>query len=91
MSSLHYSPDFQHPDTRVPVCFVWDADEELLWLEPCESLCDEWNLTELEYEETEMLCKQWGEHTCASAAEANRMIAGRYPKLTGENVYFSED
>lgn len=35
MSTELYSPDFQHPDTGVPVCFVLDEASELIWMEPC--------------------------------------------------------
>ena len=40
-----YSPDFQHPDTGVPICFVLDLDAEILWLEPCEVVCEQWDLS----------------------------------------------
>ena len=69
-----YSPDFQHPDTSVPICFVLDLDAEILWLEPYEVVCEQWDISEADYEETERLCKLWGEHSCCSVAEANRKI-----------------
>lgn len=85
------SPDFQHPDTGVPICFVWDAASELLWLEPCDDVCEQWSVSPGEYEETVGLCKLWGEHSCSSAAEANRIIQSRYPDLLEDGVYFPED
>lgn len=91
MANVLYSPDFQHPDTGVPICFVWDEAAELLWMEPCETSCEQWDVSEYEYEETSALCKQWGEHACGSPAEANRLIQSRYPGIIDEGVYFSED
>ena len=90
MSDTIYSPDFQHPDTGVPIWFVWSVTEELLWLEPCESLCQQWEVSENEYQETVTLCKLWGEHTCRSAIEANRIIQERYPDILEDGVYFPE-
>ena len=86
-----YSPDYQHPDTGVPICFVWDMASELLWLEPCETACDQWDVPESEYQETETLCKLWGEHVCGSAAEANRLIHFQFPDAFEEGICFLED
>lgn len=91
MSMERYTPDFQHPDTGVPVCFVLDEASELIWMEPCDAVCEQWDISEEAYAETETLCKQWGEHPCASAAEANRMITEKYPEIADDGVYFSED
>lgn len=91
MSNTRYSADFQHPDTGVPICFAWDEAAEILWLEPCEAVCEQWGVPENEYEETAVLCKLWGEHACGSAAEANRLIQSRYPGVLDEGVCFAED
>ena len=85
-----YSPDFQHPDTGVPICFVLDLEAEILWLEPCEVVCEQWDISEADYEETERLCKLWGEHSCYSIAEANPLIRSRYNEAFEDGVCFSE-
>lgn len=86
-----YSPDFQHPDTGVPICFVWDTEAELLWLEPCGAPIEQRNIPKHKYDETYALCKLLGEHTCGSAAEANRLIRSLYPWAFENGVCFSED
>ena len=80
MNDILKSSDFQHPDTGVPICFVWDGVAELLWQEPCEEVCEQWDL-----------CKRWGERACASPAEANRIIQSCYPELMEDGIYFPED
>lgn len=91
MNDILKSSDFQHPDTGVPICFVWDGVAELLWQEPCEEVCEQWDVPLSEYNETVDLCKQWGERACASPAEANRIIQSCYPELMEDGIYFPED
>lgn len=67
------------------------AVAELLWQEPCEEVCEQWDVPLSEYNETVVLCKQWGERACASLAEANRIIQSCYPELMEDGIYFPED
>lgn len=91
MNDILKSSDFQHPDTGVPICFVWDGVAELLWQEPCEEVCEQWDVPSSEYNETVDLCKQWGERACAFPAEANRIIQSGNPELMEDGIYFPED
>lgn len=93
MNSQLYSMDFQHPETAVPCVFMFDEAEELISLEPCEPLCDQWGIDRNEepYRETLALCDEWGKHRCSSVKEANRMIRKSFPDAWDDGVYFQED
>lgn len=88
-----YSPDFQHPDTGIPVCFAYDEEQEMLSLEPCESICDEWGVstTSESYRATEDACRRWNSRSCSSAMEANRIIRDEFPDAWADEVYFDEE
>lgn len=88
-----YSADFQHPETAVPCVFAFDIVEELISLEPCDTLCDQWGINKngSEYQETEALCAGWGKHRCSSAKEANRIIKKSFPDAWDDGVYFTEE
>lgn len=91
--AILYSPDFQHPDTGIPVCFAFDEEQEMLFLEPCEHICDEWGIstTSDSYSETLAACRNWSGKSCSSTAEANRVIRAEFPDAWDDEVFFDED
>lgn len=91
--SILYSSDFQHPDTGIPVCFMFDEEQETLSLEPCEHTCDEWGVSTMSesYSATATACRRWGSRSCSSAAEANRIIRDEFPDAWTDEVFFDEE
>lgn len=93
--SLRYStPDFQHPETGVPVAFIFDEDQKILTIELCEPLLDQWNMREEQSDlimETELCCKRFGERFCEGIDEANAIIERRYADAWLDGVCFFSD
>lgn len=71
---------FDHA-TGVPCAFVLDLDSELLRLEPAESVYLQRDET-LDIDSIDaaaIACSAWGQHACASPAQANRYIESTFP------------
>lgn len=79
---------FPHPNTGIPVCFVFDTSEELVWLEIDLASCVDISNVNTKYIQTLSLCEQFGQHTCASVPMANRIIKHQMPNVVSQGVCF---
>lgn len=77
---------FLFPNTKTPVRFVFDSVSEVLWMEVCDSIVHPYS----QDRETSVqdFCKQWGQKTCASQLEANRIIQKEFPQAFSAGAVF---
>jgi len=81
---------FDHA-TGVPCAFVLDLDSELLRLEPVESIYLQRGemLDAGALDTAAIACSAWGQHACASPAQANRFIKQAFPNEWAAGTKFS--
>ena len=74
------SMEFFWEDANTRCCFVYDAAAETIRIEPAY-----WASVS---EDAREVCEKWGEHSCGSLREANRIIESKFPELAKRGIKF---
>lgn len=90
MAEITKTGPFILPDVGVPISFAFDTESELLWLEIYMPGCYERKIREDSplYIKAKSACENWGQKSCSSRLEANRLIQNEFPQAVAAEAIF---